>query len=177
MLGTAFAVDVQLPFQIKYSCPLRPQIILIIVYYILNVSVPTPHLLSDVLPVPEDLTPEEQQELENIRRRKQELLEDIQVIWELDRKTCCNICICSTMNTRKRFVHSLHVPLHLLYSSLCKSSITQFLTVYLFLRLNYTCTSNFQLHLKPTQTPMNQSAVFLPRNVKTCYQSDHNTCD
>lgn len=30
-------------------------------------------------PVPDDLTPEEQQELENIRRRKQELLEDIQV--------------------------------------------------------------------------------------------------
>lgn len=29
--------------------------------------------------VPDDLTPEEQQELENIRRRKQELLEDIQV--------------------------------------------------------------------------------------------------
>ena len=33
----------------------------------------------DVFPVPDDLTPEEQQELENIRRRKQELLEDIQV--------------------------------------------------------------------------------------------------
>lgn len=31
------------------------------------------------LAVPDDLTPEEQQELENIRRRKQELLEDIQV--------------------------------------------------------------------------------------------------
>lgn len=30
-------------------------------------------------PVPDDLTPEEQQELENIRRRKLELLEDIQV--------------------------------------------------------------------------------------------------
>lgn len=30
--------------------------------------------------VPDDLTPEERQELENIRRRKQELLEDIQVI-------------------------------------------------------------------------------------------------
>ncbi|XP_007556393.1 cytohesin-1-like isoform X1 [Poecilia formosa] len=29
-------------------------------------------------PVPDDLTPVEQQELENIRRRKQELLEDIQ---------------------------------------------------------------------------------------------------
>lgn len=29
--------------------------------------------------VPDDLTPEEKQELENIRRRKQELLEDIQV--------------------------------------------------------------------------------------------------
>lgn len=40
-----------------------------------------------VLPVPEDLTPEEQQELENIRRRKQELLEDIQVTlaWNLER--------------------------------------------------------------------------------------------
>lgn len=34
--------------------------------------------------VPDDLTPEEQQELENIRRRKQELLEDIQVIPEED---------------------------------------------------------------------------------------------
>lgn len=35
---------------------------------------------SHVFPsVPDDLTPEEQQELENIRRRKQELLEDIQV--------------------------------------------------------------------------------------------------
>uniref|UniRef100_A0A8C6T7G0 Cytohesin 1a n=1 Tax=Neogobius melanostomus TaxID=47308 RepID=A0A8C6T7G0_9GOBI len=33
---------------------------------------------SYVFPVPDDLTPEEQQELENIRRRKQELLEDIQ---------------------------------------------------------------------------------------------------
>ncbi|KAF3846303.1 hypothetical protein F7725_003381 [Dissostichus mawsoni] len=31
--------------------------------------------------VPDDLTPEEQQELENIRRRKQELLEDIQIIF------------------------------------------------------------------------------------------------
>lgn len=29
--------------------------------------------------MPDDLTPEEQQELEHIRRRKQELLEDIQV--------------------------------------------------------------------------------------------------
>ena len=29
--------------------------------------------------MPDDLTPEEQHELENIRRRKQELLEDIQV--------------------------------------------------------------------------------------------------
>ncbi|CAL8274835.1 unnamed protein product [Lota lota] len=29
--------------------------------------------------VPDDLTPEEHQELENIRRRKQELLEDIQI--------------------------------------------------------------------------------------------------
>lgn len=34
---------------------------------------------TDVFAVPDDLTPEEQQELENIRRRKQELLEDIQV--------------------------------------------------------------------------------------------------
>lgn len=33
-----------------------------------------------VLTVPDDLTPEEQQELENIRRHKQELLEDIQVM-------------------------------------------------------------------------------------------------
>uniref|UniRef100_A0A3B3BPJ6 Cytohesin 1a n=1 Tax=Oryzias melastigma TaxID=30732 RepID=A0A3B3BPJ6_ORYME len=33
-------------------------------------------------PVPDDLTPEEQQELENIRRRKQELLQDIQVMAE-----------------------------------------------------------------------------------------------
>ncbi len=30
--------------------------------------------------VPDDLTPEEQEELENIRRRKQELLGDIQVM-------------------------------------------------------------------------------------------------
>lgn len=30
--------------------------------------------------VPDDLTPEEQKELENIRRRKQELLDDIQVM-------------------------------------------------------------------------------------------------
>lgn len=45
------------------------------------------HFHSFVLPVPEDLTPEEQQELENIRRRKQELLEDIQVtlVWKLER--------------------------------------------------------------------------------------------
>lgn len=34
--------------------------------------------------VPDDLTPEEQKELENIRRRKQELLDDIQVIMN-----CC----------------------------------------------------------------------------------------
>lgn len=32
--------------------------------------------------MPDDLTPEEQQELENIRRRKQELLQDIQVMAE-----------------------------------------------------------------------------------------------
>lgn len=44
----------------------------------------TLHLLSHVSLVPDDLTPEEQQELENIRRRKQELLEDIQVILEED---------------------------------------------------------------------------------------------
>lgn len=38
------------------------------------------HICSNFFPsVPDDLTPEEQQELENIRRRKQELLEDIQV--------------------------------------------------------------------------------------------------
>lgn len=30
--------------------------------------------------VPDDLTPEEQKELENIRRRKQELMDDIQVM-------------------------------------------------------------------------------------------------
>lgn len=46
---------------------------------ILNTLGPVAHFYSCVLPVPEDLTPEEQQELENIRRRKQELLEDIQV--------------------------------------------------------------------------------------------------
>jgi len=32
--------------------------------------------------VSDDLTPEEKQELENIRRRKEELMEDIQVILE-----------------------------------------------------------------------------------------------
>lgn len=37
--------------------------------------------------MPDDLTPEEQQELENIRRRKQELLEDIQVRRVLPRWT------------------------------------------------------------------------------------------
>uniref|UniRef100_A0AAR2ILJ5 Cytohesin 1a n=1 Tax=Pygocentrus nattereri TaxID=42514 RepID=A0AAR2ILJ5_PYGNA len=36
-------------------------------------------ILPYLHPVPDDLTPEEKQELENIRRRKQELLEDIQV--------------------------------------------------------------------------------------------------
>lgn len=36
-------------------------------------------ILFSLYPVPDDLTPEEKQELENIRRRKQELLEDIQV--------------------------------------------------------------------------------------------------
>lgn len=36
-------------------------------------------MLSLSLTVPSDLTPEECQELENIRRRKQELLADIQV--------------------------------------------------------------------------------------------------
>ncbi|TSK14778.1 Cytohesin-1 [Bagarius yarrelli] len=35
-------------------------------------------ILVSLHPVPDDLTPEEKQELENIRRRKQELLEDIQ---------------------------------------------------------------------------------------------------
>lgn len=61
---------------------LRGQICIEKVHYILETSVLTPHFLSHVLPVPDDLTPEEQQELENIRRRKQELLEDIQVILE-----------------------------------------------------------------------------------------------
>uniref|UniRef100_A0A3B5LPN3 Cytohesin 1a n=1 Tax=Xiphophorus couchianus TaxID=32473 RepID=A0A3B5LPN3_9TELE len=42
------------------------------------------HLLFYLCPVPDDLTPAEQQELENIRRRKQELLEDIQVIHKKD---------------------------------------------------------------------------------------------
>lgn len=50
------------------------------VHYIFGNSVLTLHLLSHLSPVPDDLTPEEQQELENIRRRKQELLEDIQVM-------------------------------------------------------------------------------------------------
>lgn len=44
---------------------------------ILPSAVLTPRF--DASPVPDDLTPEEQQELEHIRRRKQELLEDIQV--------------------------------------------------------------------------------------------------
>lgn len=48
-------------------------------HQILDASGRVAHFPSRVLPVPEDLTPEEQQELENIRRRKQELLEDIQV--------------------------------------------------------------------------------------------------
>lgn len=42
--------------------------------------------------VPDDLTPEEQQELENIRRRKQELLEDIQVP-ELTRSSKMKFCL------------------------------------------------------------------------------------
>lgn len=36
--------------------------------------------LSRLSSVPDDLTPQEKQELEDIRRRKQELMEDIQVI-------------------------------------------------------------------------------------------------
>lgn len=61
---------------------LRGQICIEKVLYILDTPVLTPHFLSHVLPVPDYLTPEEQQELENIRRRKEELLEDIQVILE-----------------------------------------------------------------------------------------------
>lgn len=49
-------------------------------HQIFDASSRAAHFHSRVLPVPEDLTPEEQQELENIRRRKQELLEDIQVM-------------------------------------------------------------------------------------------------
>lgn len=56
----------------------------------LDTSVLTLHSLSHLSPVPDDLTPEEQQELENIRRRKQELLEDIQVILERGYADCCN---------------------------------------------------------------------------------------
>lgn len=42
--------------------------------------------------MPDDLTPEEQHELENIRRRKQELLEDIQVrcVWGGEER-CVNL--------------------------------------------------------------------------------------
>lgn len=43
-----------------------------------GLRVPPPHV-SSVSTVPSDLTAEERQELENIRRRKQELLADIQV--------------------------------------------------------------------------------------------------
>lgn len=42
--------------------------------------------------MPEDLTPEEQQELENIRRRKQELLEDIQVTLVLNLVRYFSVC-------------------------------------------------------------------------------------
>lgn len=58
-----------------------------VLHQIFNASGRPAHFHSRVLPVPEDLTPEEQQELENIRRRKQELLEDIQVTlaWNLER--------------------------------------------------------------------------------------------
>lgn len=67
-------------------------------HYILATSVRTRHFLSCVLPVPDDLTPEEQQELENIRRRKLELLEDIQV--SLDWNTGDAVmCICARTNT------------------------------------------------------------------------------
>lgn len=68
------------------------------VHYILATSIRTPHFLSYVLPVPDDLTPEEQQELENIRRRKLELLEDIQVL--LDENTGDAVMfICARTNT------------------------------------------------------------------------------
>lgn len=57
------------------------------VHFILDTSVLTLHFLLHLSTVPDDLTPEEQQELENIRRRKQELLEDIQVVLERDMQT------------------------------------------------------------------------------------------
>ena len=52
--------------------------------------------LSHPSTVPDDLTPEEQQELENIRRRKQELLEDIQVFLEQDTWSFVNIYVLKT---------------------------------------------------------------------------------
>lgn len=67
-------------------------------HYILGASVLTLHLLSHLSPVPDDLTPEEQQELENIRRRKQELLEDIQVIQEKDMGTVV-MFVCTNLKT------------------------------------------------------------------------------
>uniref|UniRef100_A0A3B4XEX0 Uncharacterized protein n=1 Tax=Seriola lalandi dorsalis TaxID=1841481 RepID=A0A3B4XEX0_SERLL len=62
----------------------RDDLLTVKVPYISGTTILILCLLSHFSAVPDDLTPEEQQELENIRRRKQELLEDIQVILEQD---------------------------------------------------------------------------------------------
>lgn len=78
--------------------------------------------------MPDDLTPEEQQELENIRRRKQELLEDIQVLLELDIGDFVMFIYTKThTHTRLR---NMHFPLKLIYYNfqlICKKeSFTHF---------------------------------------------------
>lgn len=53
--------------------------------------------------MPDDLTPEEQKELENIRRRKQELLDDIQVM--KNRQLQLNIHKSVTLCYIKTYIH------------------------------------------------------------------------
>lgn len=82
-------------------------------HQILDASGRVAHFPSRVLPVPEDLTPEEQQELENIRRRKQELLEDIQVTqaWNIEKKLQHvqnkDVCKCGSFKKKKSALNPL----------------------------------------------------------------------
>ncbi|XP_033827605.1 cytohesin-1a isoform X3 [Periophthalmus magnuspinnatus] len=61
--------------------------------------------------VPDDLTPEEQQELENIRRRKQELLEDIQRLKDEIAEVTCEIENLGSTEERKNMQRNKQVAM------------------------------------------------------------------